>query len=120
MTVPPARVPLQLALLASLVLPLTTAPAIGSELAEIKRARSITAESALTIELLLEGRIPSVFADGLLEDAAEQLESAIESGGLKSEMIAELRSAQSSISARDAASLHQIVERLIQIERRDE
>lgn len=120
MTLPPRRVPLVPAMLALLILSLAPVSAIASELKEIKRARSIIAESALTIELLLEARVPSVFAEGLLEDAGEQLGSATEGDRLAPETIAELKSAQSAIAARDAASLKQIVERLKQIERQHE
>ena len=120
MTLRPARVILIPGMLALLILSLAPTDARASELEEIKRARSIIAESALTIQLLLEARIPSVFAEGLLEDAGEQLGSATEGGRLAPEMIAELKSAQSAIAARDAASLNQIVERLHQLERQHE
>jgi hypothetical protein len=116
------RVPLGLAkrtgfLLGFLFICLFLSPARAGEMQEIKRCRSIIAETAFLVELWSQGDVTDIFARGLLETAQEQLASSVDNPGLDARVRDELKSASAAIESRDAGALRQISNELYARER---
>jgi hypothetical protein len=89
----------------------------SDDLQEIKRCRSIIAETAFLVELWSQGDVTDIFARGLLETAQEQLASSVDNPGLDARVRDELKSASAAIESRDAGALRQISNELYARER---
>jgi hypothetical protein len=91
-----------------------------SELLALKDSRSVVAEATLGAELFAEGRTTNTFVATLMEEAADQLDSAKASLRDRQQLTRLLDEALGKLASREAAPLRDISVQLLSIEQSNE